>query len=176
MQLYSETLGKDPHTLLKVRALYKRAFPRRERMPLRLLRRSAGAPCVEWQAWFCREAFVGFTYLVKDEQIAYLFYFAVEEAVRSRGIGGAILDAILQQHEGKTLVLDVETCAEEAKNLTQRKKRLQFYLRHGFAPAGFWWQHRGVHYTALCRGGSVGEERMKQFFQKYRHEALGKRR
>ncbi len=174
MLLSSKKIDGDFSEFKKVKKLYKEAFPRRERMKFRVLQKSAVSPLVEWLAYYDGEELVGFTYLVSDGALAYLFYFAVCSSKRSLGYGGKILSDLKARRNGETLVLDIEACGEPAKNSEQRLRRRAFYMRNGFTPAGFEATYRGVRYDAMKFGGECGKQRLMQLFKQYRREVLGK--
>ena len=94
MQLSNKKIDGDFSEFKKVKKLYKEAFPRWERMKFRVLQKSAVSPLVEWLAYYDGEELVGFTYLVSDGALAYLFYFAVCSSKRSLGYGGKILSDV----------------------------------------------------------------------------------
>ena len=110
MILRSNKICKHYADLKKIKKLYKSSFPKNERMRFGTLLKSADSPMVDWAAYYDGEKLVGFTYLAFDEEIAYLFYFAVEEALRSKGYGGEILTHLKQKYSDKTIVLDMEAC------------------------------------------------------------------
>lgn len=176
MILRSNKICKHYADLKKIKKLYKSSFPKNERMRFGALLKSADSPMVDWAAYYDGEKLVGFTYLAFDEEIAYLFYFAVDEALRSKGYGGEILTHLKQKYSDKTIVLDMEASGDVAANREQRIRRKAFYVRSGFIGARFDSVYRGVHYESMVFGGECGKQRLMQLFKKYRREALGKRK
>ena len=75
--------------LKNVKKLYKTAFPPKERQPFSLLKKGMQKADV----WIirCKEEFVGFSYVIVNDRNCYLFFFAIEEALRGFGVGGAVL-------------------------------------------------------------------------------------
>ncbi len=164
---------RSPETR-EIKRLYRRAFPRSERMPFRVLRRTLFSPLVYCFAYYDGDVFVGFAYLVADNDLAYLFYLAVTEEERGKGYGTSILRS-LRGIFSQTMVLDIEECDPRAKNAAQRFRRRDFYERNGFVYAGFKATYYGVCYESFVRGGTCGKERLVQLFKKYRREVLGER-
>ena len=70
-------------------------------------------------------------------RLLYLFYLAVDDAARGRGVGTRLLAELERRHPGCTIVLDIEPVIAEADNAEQRRRRLSFYERVGFRDAGY---------------------------------------
>lgn len=128
---------------------------------------------VDWLAVFDGETFVGFTYTAFNEEIAYLFYFAVAQGLRSKGYGACILGG-LQTRYTVPLALDIESTKIGASD-PMRKRRKAFYLRNGFSEAGFGANYYGVEYETLCCGGAVAKGQLKRLFDTYIQKALKRR-
>lgn len=62
---------------------------------------------------------------------------AVNDRIRSKGIGTKIFDWLKAEHPGKEITLNVEPLEEDAPNAAQREKRIQFYHRQGFRSSGY---------------------------------------
>ena len=117
--------------------LYRRAFPSEERIPLWHMRLMSLRRDVRLRAWLDDGALVGLTYTVSRPTKLWLFYFAVNDAVRSRGYGSRILSHLRQEAEGRTIVLEIEPLDDGAPNIEQRRRRRSFYERTGFTPTGY---------------------------------------
>ena len=115
-----------------MKKLYYTAFPAEERAPWRLLVKRAGQHRAELLAATDGGSFAGMVYLVTMNDMAYLFYLAVEENMRGRGIGGQILTALKEKYPGKRLFIAREQLDKAADNYPQRESRRRFYLANGF--------------------------------------------
>ena len=116
--------------------LYRRAFPSEERIPLWHMRLMSLRRDVRLRAWLDDGALVGLTYTVSRPTMLWLFYFAVNDAVRSRGYGSRILSHLRQEAEGRTIVLEIEPLDDGAPNIEQRRRRRALYERTGFTTTG----------------------------------------
>ena len=135
--------------------LYRRAFPSEERIPLWHMRLMSLRRDVRLRAWLDDGALVGLTYTVSRPTMLWLFYFAVNDAVRSRGYGSRILSHLRQEAEGRTIVLEIEPLDDGAPNIEQRRRRRSFYERTGFTPTGYRLRsHRLPPTGALVHPGS----------------------
>ena len=70
-------------------------------------------------------------------RLLFLFYLAVDDAARGRGVGTRLLAELERRHPGCTIVLDIEPVIAEADNAEQRRRRLSFYERAGFRDTGY---------------------------------------
>lgn len=117
-------------------ALYRRAFPREERMPVWQLRLMTLCTGVDLRAWFDAETLAGMTYTIESPTMVWLLYLAVDDSVRSRGYGSSILAHVRRAAAGRVVVLEIEPLDEASPNIDQRRRRLLFYERNGFTLTG----------------------------------------
>lgn len=132
--------------------LYRRAFPPEERLPLWHMRLMALRRDVGFRAWLDDGALVGITYTVDSPATVWLFYLAVNDSVRSRGYGSRILNGVRWHAAGRTIVLELEPLDDGAPNLEQRRRRLAFYERGGFALTGYRIHEGDQSYSVMADG------------------------
>lgn len=119
----------------QAKALYHRAFPKEECAPWWLMRLNARRRGIDLTAWVEDGAFCGITASVTTENMHYLWYFAVAEEKRGRGVGSKILEILRKQHP--QLALNVEPLIPDAPNYPERVRRLDFYRRNGLTDTGW---------------------------------------
>ncbi len=124
-------LNKSPNPA-KAKELYISAFPKYERLPwwvLRLLtlNKNANITC-----YYDEEQFCGFTYDVTTDSILFLMFFAVNDELRGKGYGSAILEYLKKNHPDKAVTLNVEPIDPTAENAHERVRRIEFYKKNGF--------------------------------------------
>ncbi len=115
-------------------------------------------------AWaFYEGVFVGFAVLLSDRalQVAYLSYFAIDGAYRSKGCGGAALAKLSEVYEDCQIVLDMERMDETAENYGQRLRRLAFYERNGYRRAGVGFQYFKMDLEIMCNRGRFREQEFR---------------
>lgn len=135
--------------------LYRRAFPEDERLPwalIHLLSLRRGIDLVAWwdessvrpgsagtsgPVWEADPGALTWTVRRPGSSLLYLFYLAVDDPVRGRGLGTRLLAELGRRHPGCSIVLDVEPVVAEADNAEQRRRRLAFYERAGFRDTGY---------------------------------------
>jgi len=146
----------------KLYALNDEAFPKEERIPSdKLLALLHELGCDAWA--FYEGVFVGFAVLLSDRalQVAYLSYFAIDGAYRSKGCGGAALAKLSEVYEDCQIVLDMERMDETAENYGQRLRRLAFYERNGYRSAGVGFQYFKMDLEIMCNRGRFREQEFR---------------
>lgn len=113
------------------RRMFLEAFPREERPPFFLLERAAGKPAVDFDGIYDGGLLVGLAYTVRNDEAAYLFFFAIRKESRGHGYGGQALELLKERYRGRTLFLALECMDANAENYAQRLNRHRFYEKHG---------------------------------------------
>lgn len=159
--------------------LYSSAFPPAEKIPLSMLKRTCKKGKAKFFGVYDARKFVGILYLVLMDDIISVFYFAVDENLRGKGYGSAILSAMKEKYPGTRIFLEIEKTDEHAKNNAERLRRKAFYERNGFAPCGFDVTEFGVTYEILSFGGAITMEEyrdiMRYFAGKFFYNLIYKR-
>lgn len=81
--------------------------------------------------------------------MVFVLYLAVNDTIRSKGYGSAILTHIKNYFGEKAISLNVEPLDIEAENYTQRAKRIAFYMKNGFSDTHYMLEDRGDSYLIL---------------------------
>lgn len=134
----------------EIRQLMRRAFPKNELIPMPILQLRALSRSVKFLAFYDKDGFCGFSYSVENEKIAFILYLAVNDKIRSRGYGAAIISQLNKVHKGKVLALNVEPLDIQADNYDQRVKRLNFYIKNGFQITNHYIFDKEDRYLVLC--------------------------
>lgn len=127
---------------LRIRLLYRRAFPRYERKPFKIIRsmRREGRTDI----WLAEEDghFAGLAVTINSSEIILLDYLAVHEKMRDKGVGSAFLTALLDKYTGRGLFVEIEAPDRDDPTGIKRRRKA-FYLRNGL---------REMHVTANLFG------------------------
>ncbi len=132
-----------------VERIYLDSFPECERIPLEHLvgEDSRG----RMYAVTDSGETVGLYYTVTYPEFVFLFYLAVAAEHRGRELGGRILEGICEG-AGLPVVLNVEEVSDSFGDYEVRRKRLGFYLAHGFSDTGKVLVDEQGTFNVLCRG------------------------
>jgi GNAT superfamily N-acetyltransferase len=123
--------------LRKAKKLYRDAFPKEERLPWWVLRLITTPKCASLTSYYIEDDFCGFTHTTITNDVVYIMFFAVQDELRGKGYGSAILEYLKQDNPGKPIILNVEPLDERADNVKQRIDRLRFYEKNGFYDTGY---------------------------------------
>ncbi|MDO5783729.1 MAG: GNAT family N-acetyltransferase [Eubacteriales bacterium] len=145
----------------KIRSLYRRAFPADERAPFWLLARKAHRSNVDWWSIYDGDTWVGFFYVLHDNDLSYVFYFAISEQCRGKGYGSQALSELKKKYAGRRIFLAIEQLDPAAENYVERVKRKQFYEKNGFTDLHEKLREANVVYSLLGIGGTVRKEEYK---------------
>lgn len=129
MSLSLSTLSRNNRTAFK--ALYKSAFPLRERIPLSLLARRARQGRIENLVIEVDGNFSGLMVTALKDDLALILFFAISNNKRGLGLGSRALKAIAERYKGKRIFLEIEDPEKPSENIVQRTRRKRFYLRAG---------------------------------------------
>ena len=103
-----------------------------EQVPLFLLYRKAKQHKIDFLAVLDDGKFVGLASAAMQGDVVILLYLAISDAVRGKGYGSAVLQAVQKKYAGKRIILNIEEMDEQAANYAQRVKRKSFYQKNGF--------------------------------------------
>lgn len=136
----------------EVRRLYETAFPREEQIPWEDLMVLVERLQLNFTAYYDEGALVGFTIVFSLKSFNWLWYFAVSQELRGKGIGQQILSQVLENYKDKTVILDMESPEQESDNQAVRRRRHAFYRRNGFSDTGVGRSFGGIDYTVMMMG------------------------
>ena len=164
MNLQMLDIRQDSQLQSKVKALYRKAFPKEERIPWWLLALNSCREDIDLTAYLDGDMFCGFTSTVQVDGLYFVLFFAVEEALRQKGYGSAILSAIKAKYEN--VVLNIEPLDPEAANYPERQKRFAFYGKNGFVDTGYDVWEIGGKFRVLSTQAKLDVPLYKKVFRK----------
>lgn len=137
----------------------REAFPEDERIEIPELLQLAQEERMDTLAVYDGNDFVGFCSLVIEAPMIYVFFLAVDSRKRSMGYGGKIIALLEKTYSEYQIALDLELIDESSPNLSQRKRRKEFYLRNGFCETGYCLQYNGMLFELLVLGETFDKEK-----------------
>lgn len=150
----------------KLCKLNNEAFPQIERISTERLIRMAEKNQIDLNAVYDQKRFVGFFAMFSGPGCAYIFFFAVEPSLRSKGYGSQMLNVVRTTYPDSQIVLDLEEADLEAENYEQRLSRKRFYSRGGYRESGYHVNYVGVTYEVLFLGDSFDLDSFKKLLSK----------
>ena len=87
----------------------------------------------------------------EEGEIFYVAYLGIDAKFRGLGIGSRLLALIVTQNPRAQIVLDVEPPHEDAPDLAQRLRRIEFYGRHDFRRCGKFFNYAGLSFEILAK-------------------------
>lgn len=153
---------KDKEKLYKIN---DEAFPDEERIDSeKIINYCLNLNCEFWGI-YNNDEFIGFTVVLpsKEFKIAYVWFLAIGKKYRSKGFGGRTLQELNKIYSDYQLVLDLEQQKEDAPNLEQRRKRLDFYLGNGYKRTGYGMTYYDVDYEILCNRADFSNKTFQEF-------------
>lgn len=148
-------IAEQSGELKAVKDLYHRAFPKNEQIPFWFLLWRARRNNVDFLALYDNEDFIGFVYLIHNEDLTYVLYLAIYESFRSKGYGSKILELLKCRFPSNRIVLCIEAPNVTSNNQHQRKKRKAFYLRNEFFQANLSLLNGSETYEILTSNGEI---------------------
>lgn len=143
-------------------SINREAFPPCEYMPMEEIFAFAEKTNSHVLGIYDRQQLVGFILFVKNKECGYIFFLAIEKSARSKGYGGAALEALAATYPDLQIILDFEEIEEKAENFSQRIRRKQFYLRNGFCETGRYTLLRGNRFEVVCNHGPLRVEPFRE--------------
>lgn len=153
-----ELTTAQPCPWAELKEIYLDAFPKRERKPYFLLRRSVKQGMTQLIAAADGGALLGFAAVIPYRDMVMVDYLAVSSRIRSNGTGSRILQEICGRFAGRKIVLLIERLDDGAENREQRIARKRFYLKNGFASSGLFVTGVSGDMEVLTYGGAVSPE------------------
>ena len=150
-----------------ISALYLEAFPESERAPFGKLLRRAKKPNVNFFACLDGDIWAGFVYVVNYRDMSYIFYLAIDEKLRGRGCGTAVLKALMKKYKGRRLFLAAEVPDTAADNYQQQLARQRFYKKAGFELMGIKAQEGAVMFDVMGTGGKVTNKEYRALIRSF---------
>ena len=126
MELTSKKVSRKLPEFPRIKNLLANSFPKNERYPLWLLTARAARRDVDFLAYYDDGAFCGISYGVKAENTLFVLYLAVDEDMRSKGYGSAILAEIGKTAGERSITLNAEAPDPSTDNNAERERRMEF--------------------------------------------------
>ena len=152
-----------PLDWLRIRLLYRRAFPRYERKPFAIIRRMRKEGRTDLWLAEVDGHFAGLAATINAPDVILLDYLAVHEKRRGQGVGSAFLQALLDKYAGRGLFVEIEA-ADRDDPTGEKARRKAFYLRNGLEDMHVVAILYGVRMELLGRGCGLDFDGYRAFY------------
>lgn len=150
----------------RISRLYRTAFPADERAPMWLLALKSEKENVDFWGLYSDGNWVGLAYVISGGSASYLFYLALSEDMRGKGLGSKSLQSLIRHYSGQRLFLALEQLDKSADNYEERLRRRKFYLKNGLKPLPLTIREATVVYDVMGTG-DVKPEEYESMMKKY---------
>lgn len=165
MQIHFEKLDVENADIQIFSNINDEAFPPTERMRMEEIFAFSSTTNTDVLGIYDDTQPIGYMVLLKNEKCGYLYFFAIDHTLRSKGYGSAALQKLLVAYSDLQIVLDFEVLDENVENNEQRIRRRQFYLRNGFHETGRYTMLRDERFEVVCSGGALEVEAFKELLE-----------
>ena len=165
MNLSAKSFKNAPNRI-EVKNIYLNSFPKYEQLPWWLLRFLTVRKGIDITAYYDGELLCGFTYTVAAGNILFVLFFAVENALRGKGYGSAILGYLKENNPEKSVLLNVELLDPSSDNYEERVCRFRFYEKNGFYDTKYDIEEVGGVFRVLATTPTFDNEEYLRVFRK----------
>lgn len=151
----------------KVKEIYMDSFPKEERMPFALMVMLTKITDTDFLAFYDKEVLCGFIYMAATDDITFVMFFAVDKNMRAKGYGSNILSKVQSLYPNNKIIISIERCDVEAKNIHDRMRRKDFYLKNGYEDTGYLIELSKVEQEIIMKNGEFDQEEFSAFLKKY---------
>ena len=133
-----------------------RDFPPQELKPLKAMLELMAQGRYQALGLYEGEELLGYALVWREPGVPFVLldYLGTLPGVRNRGLGGQLLDLLAHYYREERGIFGEAESDEGGADADRelRRRRLGFYLRHGFRYGGYDCALFGVHYQTLIRG------------------------
>lgn len=157
---------QEKQDIKKSYALYKKAFPKEEQKPFKFL--FDGVKKGYYDLFVVSDdenSFYGIAFVVKNNKVVLLDYLAIDESFRNQGLGSKVLKLLQEKYANQKLVIEIEDTTTPAKNIIERIRRKEFYLRNNMIMQDFKVMLFNCPMHILTYGGNITFEEYFSIFE-----------
>lgn len=165
MNLRIEKVSKSKRKK-EIKKIYTSSFLKEDRMPFEMMLMMSHLWHTDFLSFYDEDTLCGFIYMATIKKITFVMFFAVAENLRSKGYGSNILAHIESMYPKNKMILTIEPCDKEAKDINQRIRRKRFYMKNGYIETGYFVK-LGKKQEILIKNGEFDKREFTRFFMLY---------
>ena len=167
MDLRVEHVTRKSKDKLKIKEIYTSSFLKEDRMPFGLMLIMAKMKNTEFISFHDKNILCGFVYMATIKELTFVMFLAVDKNIQSKGYGSCILDKIQSMHTDNKIIISIEGCDEEVKDIDHRIRRKKFYINNGYVETGYLVELKNKKQELLIKNGEFDEDEFSLFFKTY---------
>ena len=145
-----------------IKRIYFDAFPKNERMPFFMMVLMSKLWNTQFLSFYDGDIPCGFIYFAVNRKMIFIMFLAVDESLRTKGYGSAILKEIKNRYPDK--MVSIEPCDDSAPDIEVRKRRKAFYRKNGYGETGYMIKLSGVVQEIMITNGDFDKKEFLLFF------------
>ena len=166
MKLLLKELPSEFNDVKNLEKINYESFPIEERLEINKLLEMANTDLFSLYLAYEDKKLVGFILLAVNKPSIYIFLFAIDKSVRSKGYGSTVLRYIKELYPEYQIVLDLERINENSPNIKQRISRKNFYIRNGYFETGYFMDYNDVEFEVLCNDHNFNQDSFTKLLNK----------
>ena len=99
-----------------------------------------------------------------NRKMIFIMFLAVDESLRTKGYGSAILKEIKNRYPDKKIMVSIEPSDDSAPDIEVRKRRKAFYRKNGYGETGYMIKLSGVVQEIMITNGDFDKKEFLLFF------------
>ena len=147
-----------------IKRIYFDAFSKNERMPFFMMILMSKLWNTQFLSFYDGDIPCGFIYFAVNRKMVFIMFLAVDESLRAKGYGSAILKEIKNRYPDKKIMVSIEPCDDSAPDIEVRKRRKAFYRKNGYGETGYMIKLSGVVQEIMITNGDFDKKEFLLFF------------
>lgn len=161
MNLEVKIVNKKDKDFKEVKKIYKQSFLKEERVIMPYLFYLLKKENANFWAYYIDNNLCGMSFILTDENFAFIFYFAIKKDFQNQGIGSKILESIKKVFNNKIIVLN---CLIKDDELFLKRKK--FYKKNGFVDTNYILSDKNNKYNIYATNRILPFGKYNEFLKK----------
>ena len=147
-----------------IKRIYFDAFPKNERMPFFMMVLMSKLWNTQFLSFYDGDIPCVFIYFAVNRKMIFIMFLAVNESLRAKGYGSAILKEIKNRYPDKKIMVSIEPCNDSVSDIEVRKRRKAFYRKNGYGETGYMIKLSGVVQEIMITNGDFDKKEFLLFY------------
>ncbi len=167
MELRMDKVNLTTKNRKRIKEIYTSSFHKKDRMPFLIMLLMSYLRSTHFISFHDGDTICGFVYMAVIKKITFVMFFAVDENIRSKGYGSRILEKIQSLYPDNKIIITIERCNEDAKDIDERVRRKKFYANNGYVQTGYIVKLGNEKQEIIIKNGEFNKREFTLFFLRY---------